>query len=98
LQRSASRVFRASFGRDAEIERMKRALDLANQDAADRRGLSPSRSWKCGVLRVQRRRAIRMPVVEASSVSHGKASAYLPMLDSCTVLQDTSDDRPSRSA
>ena len=83
LQVAAQRGLTKFVGRQAELEQMKRALELARSGhsqivaAMDEPGVGKSRLFfefkaiaQSGCL-----------VLEAYSVSHGKASAYLPLID-----------------
>jgi hypothetical protein len=83
LQVAAQRGLTKFVGRQAELEQMKRALELARQGhgqvvaAMGEPGVGKSRLFfefkavaQSGCL-----------VLEAYSVSHGKASAYLPVID-----------------
>ncbi len=83
LQRAASRGLTRFVGREAELAQMRRALELAREGhgqvvaAMGDPGVGKSRLFfefkaaaQSGCL-----------VLEAYSVSHGKASAYLPVID-----------------
>ncbi|HZY60048.1 MAG TPA: adenylate/guanylate cyclase domain-containing protein, partial [Candidatus Binataceae bacterium] len=83
LQRAAGRGLTRFVGREAELEQMRRALELARAGhgqivaAIGDPGVGKSRLFfefkavaQSGCL-----------VLEAYSVSHGKASAYLPVID-----------------
>src|SRR5580700_7084779 len=83
LQRAAGRGLTRFVGREAELEQMKHALELARSGrgqivaAMGEPGVGKSRLFfefkavaQSGCL-----------VLEAYSVSHGKASAYLPVID-----------------
>jgi len=83
LQASARRGLSRFVGREAELVQMKRALDLAKSGrgqivaAVGEAGLGKSRLF----FEFQ---AVVPPgclVLETLSVSHGKASAYLPLID-----------------
>ena len=83
LQRAAGRGLTRFVGREAELAQMRRALELAREGhgqvvaAMGEPGVGKSRLFfefkavaQSGCL-----------VLEAYSVSHGKASAYLPVID-----------------
>ena len=83
LQASARRGLSKFVGREAELAQMKRALDLSEERAraivaaVGEAGLGKSRLF-------YEFQAIGQPgclVLETLSVSHGKASAYLPLID-----------------
>jgi class 3 adenylate cyclase len=83
LQRSASRGLSRFVGRDAEIAQMKRALELATSG----RGQVVAAIAEPGVGKSRlffEFKAIAQSgcmVLEAFSISHGKATAYLPVLE-----------------
>jgi len=101
LQVSARRGLTKFVGRQAELDQMSRALDLARQGhgqivaAIGEPGVGKSRLFfefkavaQSGCL-----------VLEAYSVSHGKASAYLPVIDqlkSYFGITPEDDDRKRR--
>jgi class 3 adenylate cyclase/tetratricopeptide (TPR) repeat protein len=101
LQVSAQRGLTKFVGRHAELEQMKHALELARQGhgqivaAMGEPGVGKSRLFfefkavvRAGCL-----------VLEACSVSHGKASAYLPVIDllhSYFGIQPADDGRARR--
>jgi class 3 adenylate cyclase/tetratricopeptide (TPR) repeat protein len=101
LQRSASRGLSKFVGRAAEMEAMRHALELAKTGrgqivaAVGEPGVGKSRLFfefkaKCrsGCL-----------VLETFSVSHGKASAYLPVIDllkNYFEIEGEDDDRKRR--
>src|SRR5271166_180644 len=83
LQRSASRGLSRFVGRDAEIAQMKRALDQAKSGhgqvvaAMAEPGVGKSRLF----FEFKAVAQSGCMVLEAFSISHGKASAYLPVID-----------------
>jgi class 3 adenylate cyclase/tetratricopeptide (TPR) repeat protein len=83
LQRSASRGFSRFVGRDAEIAQMKRALEQAKAGhgqivaAMADPGVGKSRLF----FEFKAVAQSGCMVLEALSISHGKASAYLPVID-----------------
>src|SRR5208282_250736 len=83
LQASALRGLSRFVGRAAELEQMKRALELAKSG----RGQLVAAVGEAGVGKSRlffEFRAAGQPgclVLETLSVSHGKASAYLPLID-----------------
>src|SRR5262249_34004362 len=83
LQVSAQRGLTKFVGRQAELEQMKRALELARQGhgqlvaAMGEPGVGKSRLF----LEFKAVAQSDCLVLEAYSVSHGKASAYLPVID-----------------
>ncbi|HKN14590.1 MAG TPA: adenylate/guanylate cyclase domain-containing protein [Candidatus Binatus sp.] len=83
LQASARRGLSRFVGRAAELEQMKRALELAKSG----RGQLVAAVGEAGVGKSRlffEFRAAGQPgclVLETLSVSHGKASAYLPLID-----------------
>jgi hypothetical protein len=97
LQRSASHGLSRFVGRDAEIAQMKRAPDHAKSGhgqivaAMAEPGVGKSRLF----FEFKGVAQSGWTVLEASSVSHGKASAYQPMLDLLHgYFKITSDDDP----
>ena len=83
LQRSAGRGLTKFVGREREMEAMRAAADRASSGPrADRRGDGGGGHRQvAAVLRVQGRIQFGWMVLETFSVSHGKASAYLPVID-----------------
>jgi len=83
LQRSASRGYTKFVGRHAEMEALKRAAELARSGrgqivaAVAEPGVGKSRLF----FEFKATSQSGWLVLEAFSVSHGKASAYLPVLD-----------------
>jgi class 3 adenylate cyclase len=83
LQVAAQRGLTKFVGRQAELEQMKRALELAHQGhgqlvaATGEPGVGKSRLF----LEFKAIAQSGCLVLEAYSVSHGKASAYLPVID-----------------
>ncbi len=83
LQRSAGRGLSKFVGRQAEIEALTRALELAKQGhgqiaaAVAEAGVGKSRLFH----EFRSRFLTDFLVLDAFSVSHGKASAYLPVID-----------------
>ena len=83
LQASARRGLSTFVGREAELVQMKRALELAKSG----RGQIVAAVGEAGVGKSRlffEFQAVGQPgclVLETLSVSHGKASAYLPLID-----------------
>jgi class 3 adenylate cyclase len=83
LQRAASRGYTKFVGRGREMDAMKHANELAQAGhgqivaAVAEPGVGKSRLF----LEFKAKNQSGWLVVEAVSVSHGKASAYLPLLD-----------------
>ncbi len=83
LQRAAGRGLTRFVGREAELAQMRRALELAREGhgqvvaAMGDPGVGKSRLFFEFKAAVQS----RCLILEAYSVSHGKASAYLPVID-----------------
>ena len=83
LQASARRGLSKFVGREAELVQMKRALELARSG----RGQMVAAVGEAGVGKSRlffEFQAVGQPgclVLETLSVSHGKASAYLPLID-----------------
>jgi predicted ATPase len=83
LQVSTQRGLTKFVGRQSELEQMKRALELACQGhgqlvaAMGEPGVGKSRLF----LEFKAMAQSGCLVLEAYSVSHGKASAYLPVID-----------------
>ena len=84
LQASAGRGFTRFVGREAEIDRLRRALALAR----DGRGQVVAVVGEPGVGKsrlvyelTHAHRSQEGLILEASSVSYGKASSYLPVID-----------------
>ena len=90
LQVAARRGLTKFVGRQAELEQMQRALESARDGPwSDRGGDGRAGSRQVApVLRVQGDRASGCLVLEAYSVSHGKASAYLPVIDFCAIISN----------
>jgi class 3 adenylate cyclase len=84
LQASARRGLSKFVGREAELAQMRRALELAKNG----RGQIVAAVGEAGVGKSRlffEFQAVGQPgclVLETLSVSHGKASAYLPLIDS----------------
>jgi class 3 adenylate cyclase/tetratricopeptide (TPR) repeat protein len=93
LQRSASRGYTKFVGRDAEMEALRRAAEQVKTGhgqivaAVAEPGLGKSRLFYEFKVKNQS----GWMVLEALSVSHGKASAYLPVVD---LLHDYFDIKP----
>ena len=83
LQRAARRGLTRFVGREREMEALRRAAEQAQGGTwADRRGDGGAGGRQVApVLRVQGNVASGWMVLETFSVSHGKASAYLPVID-----------------
>jgi class 3 adenylate cyclase/tetratricopeptide (TPR) repeat protein len=83
LQRSAGRGFTKFVGREHEMAAMKRAAELARRGrgqivaAMAEPGVGKSRLY----FEFKATSQIGWMVLETFSISHGKASAYLPVLD-----------------
>ena len=101
LQRSASRGLSKFVGRDAEMEAMKRALELARAGrgqilaAVGDAGVGKSRLF----FEFKARSRSSCLVLETFSVSHGKASAYQPVIEllkNYFEIEDADDDRRRR--
>ena len=101
LQRSASRGLSKFVGRRAEMEQLDRALELARGGhgqivaAMAEAGVGKSRLFH----EFKMRRQSECLVLEAFSFSHGKASAYLPVVDllkSYFRIADRDDARTRR--
>src|SRR5579863_191355 len=99
LQASVRRGLSKFVGRGAELEQMKRALELAKSG----RGQLVAAVGEAGVGKSRlffEFRAVGQPgclVLETLSVSHGKASAYLPLIDLLkNYFEITSDDDARR--
>ncbi len=100
LQRSASRGLPRFVGRDAELAQMMRALDLAKSG----RGQIVAAMAEPGVGKSRlffEFKAVAQSgcmMLEAFSISHGKATAYLPVIDLLHGYFKISatDDRQSR--
>ncbi|MFZ0680031.1 adenylate/guanylate cyclase domain-containing protein, partial [Candidatus Binatus sp.] len=97
LQRSAGRGLTKFVGRDAEMTAIARAAEHAKVGhgqivaAIAEAGTGKSRLF----LEFKAKSQSGWMVLEAFSVSHGKASAYLPVLDLLhTYFKITSDDHP----
>jgi class 3 adenylate cyclase/tetratricopeptide (TPR) repeat protein len=95
LQASARRGLSRFVGRDAELAQMKRALELAKNGrgqvvaAVGEAGVGKSRLF----FEFQAVGQSGCLVLESFSVSHGKASAYLPLIDLLkSYFEITSDD------
>ena len=83
LQRAAGRGLTKFVGREREMEALEHAAEQAKAGPrADRRGDGGAGGRQVApVLRVQGDVASGWMVLETFSVSHGKASAYLPLID-----------------
>jgi len=102
LQAMATRVLSRFFGRDAEIEHLRRAL----QQAGDGRGQLVAVVGEPGVGKsrlffefVRSHRARAWLVLESGSVSYGKATPYLPVIDLLKAyfkVEDRDDQRQVR--
>lgn len=101
LERSASRGLSKFVGRRAELEQLDKAFDLARAGhgqivaAMAEAGVGKSRLF----YEFKMRRQTECLVLEAFSVSHGKASAYLPvveLLKSYFRIGDRDDERTRR--
>ena len=99
LQASARRGLSKFVGREAELAQMKRALELAKSG----RGQIAAAVGEAGVGKSRlffEFQAAGQPgclVLETLSVSHGKASAYLPLVDLLkNYFEITSDDDARR--
>jgi len=85
LQRAASRGFTKFVGREHEIEALRHAAQLAQSGrgqvvaAMAEAGVGKSRLFY--EFKLQEAGADKWMTLEAFSVSHGKASAYLPVLE-----------------
>ena len=95
LQASAQRGLSTFVGREAELAQMKHALDLAKSG----KGQILAAVGEAGVGKSRllfEFKAVMPPgclVLETLSVSHGKASAYLPLIDLLkNYFEITSDD------
>ena len=101
LQMSASRGLSKFVGRHAELEQLDKALELARDGhgqivaAMAEAGVGKSRLF----YEFKMRRQAECLVLEAFSFSHGKASAYLPVVDllkSYFRIADRDDARTRR--
>jgi len=101
LQMSASRGLSKFVGRRAELEQLDKALELARGGrgqivaAMAEAGVGKSRLFH----EFKMRRQSECLVLEAFSFSHGKASAYLPVVDllkSYFRIADRDDERTRR--
>ena len=101
LQMSASRGLSKFVGRRAELEQLDRALELARGGhgqivaAMAEAGVGKSRLFH----EFKMRRQAECLVLEAFSFSHGKASAYLPVVDLLKTyfrIADRDDERTRR--
>ncbi len=101
LQMSASRGLSKFVGRHAELEQLDRALELARGGhgqivaAMAEAGVGKSRLF----YEFKMRRQNECLVLEAFSFSHGKASAYLPVVDLLKTyfrIADRDDERTRR--
>jgi len=95
LQRGAARGYTKFVGRQREMETLKRAAELTQAGhgqivaAVAEHGVGKSRLFVEFKAKIQS----GWMVLEAFSVSHGKASAYLPVLDLLhSYFKITSDD------
>jgi class 3 adenylate cyclase/tetratricopeptide (TPR) repeat protein len=98
LQASARRGLSKFVGRDAELAQMRRALELAKNG----RGQMVAAVGEAGVGKSRlffEFQAVGQPgclVLETLSVSHGKASAYLPLIDLLKNYFDLTPDDDAR--
>jgi class 3 adenylate cyclase len=102
LQAMATRALSRFVGRDAEIEHLRRAL----QQASDGRGQLVAVVGEPGVGKsrlffefVRSHRARGWLVLESGSVSYGKATPYLPVIDLLEAyfkIEDRDDQRQVR--
>ena len=101
LQMSASRGLSKFVGRRAELEQLDKALELARGGhgqivaAMAEAGVGKSRLF----YEFKMRRQSECLVLEAFSFSHGKASAYLPVVDLLKTyfrIADRDDERTRR--
>ena len=101
LQMSASRGLSKFVGRHAELEQLDKALELARGGhgqivaAMAEAGVGKSRLF----YEFKMRRQNECLVLEAFSFSHGKASAYLPVVDLLKTyfrIADRDDERTRR--
>jgi len=101
LQRSASRGLSKFVGRDAEMEAMRHALELAKAGrgqivaAVGDAGVGKSRLF----FEFKAKSRSGCLVLETFSVSHGKASAYLPVIEllkNYFEIEPEDDDRKRR--
>ena len=101
LQMSASRGLSKFVGRRAELEQLDKALELARGGhgqivaAMAEAGVGKSRLF----YEFKTRRQAECVVLEAFSFSHGKASAYLPVVDLLKTyfrIADRDDERTRR--
>jgi tetratricopeptide (TPR) repeat protein len=101
LQMSASRGLSKFVGRRAELEQLDKALELARDGhgqivaAMAEAGVGKSRLFH----EFKMRRQAECLVLEAFSFSHGKASAYLPVVDLLKTyfrIADRDDERTRR--
>ena len=101
LQMSASRGLSKFVGRGAELEQLDKALELARGGrgqivaAMAEAGVGKSRLF----YEFKMRRQSECLVLEAFSFSHGKASAYLPVVDLLKTyfrIADRDDERTRR--
>jgi class 3 adenylate cyclase/tetratricopeptide (TPR) repeat protein len=101
LQMSASRGLSKFVGRRAELEQLDKALELARGGhgqivaAMAEAGVGKSRLF----YEFKTRRQAECLVLEAFSFSHGKASAYLPVVDLLKTyfrIADRDDERTRR--
>ena len=99
LQRSAGRGYTKFVGREREMEAMRRALELAKQGQGQviavigEPGVGKSRL----VSEFKARAQSECLVLEAFSVSYGKASAWLPVIDLLKGYFRISDDDDPRT-
>jgi class 3 adenylate cyclase len=99
LQRSAGRGYTKFVGREREMEAMRRALELAKQGQGQvvavigEPGVGKSRL----VSEFKARAQSECVVLEAFSVSYGKASAWLPVIDLLKGYFRISDDDDPRT-
>ena len=99
LQRSAGRGYTKFVGRNSEMEAMRRALEFAKQGQGQliavigEPGVGKSRL----VSEFKGRAQSECLVLEAFSVSYGKASAWLPVIDLLEGYFRISDDDDPRT-
>jgi predicted ATPase/class 3 adenylate cyclase len=102
LQAAAARGLTRFVGRDGEIEQLRKALDQARSDhgqvvgVVGEPGLGKSRLF---FEFIHSHRAIDWLILESGSVSYGKATPYLPVIDLLKAyfkIQDRDDQRDIR--
>jgi class 3 adenylate cyclase/tetratricopeptide (TPR) repeat protein len=98
LQRSAARGYTKFVGREREIEALRRAAEQARAGRGQivavvaEPGVGKSRLF----FEFKAKNQSSWMVLEAFSVSHGKASAYLPLLDLLHTYFDIKSDDDAR--